>query len=329
MPASFSDVGVVVTGGAGLIGSFLVDELVQCGARVRVVDDFSKGRESHIAHHDGRVEVIRGDLENADFACNALAKADIVFHLASRAFGVGYSSTHHFNMLEHNERITNNVLGALYRSRPKHLLVVSSSCVYRDDGPSTIAEVPVFDGEPEDVNRGYGWAKRFLEQKAEIFSSETGVPISIVRPFNIYGERYQWLGDKSQAIPMLVKKVMDGSDPVFVWGSGTQRRSYIHAVDCARMMLAVVRAQHRGPVNLGTPQTITMLGLVGLICQLAGLRPQVEIDMTKPEGRFVKSADMSRFYQIAPAFALKVPLKCGLQRMLSWYKSTFGAPVGR
>ncbi len=319
----------LVTGGAGLIGSFVVDRLVAAGASVIVVDDFSKGREAHITPHLNRVEVRRGDLEDPAFANKALAGADIVFHLASRAYGVGYSSRHHFDMLEHNERITSNLLSALYRHRPKHVLLASSSCVHRDDGPDTVPELPLFDGEPELVNWGYGWAKRFLEQKGVIFSRESGVPITIVRPFNIYGERYRWVGASSQAIPMLVKRVLDGEDPVTIWGSGRQRRNYLHASDCAAAMVALAaRGWSAGPVNIGLEETVSMRELVEAICRVAGVAPVLNTDETKPEGRFVKSADSRRLREALPGFAPEVSLEQGLQRMIEWCRGPLGPSAG-
>jgi nucleoside-diphosphate-sugar epimerase len=320
----FKDRTVAVTGGAGLIGSFLVEWVVAAGARVVVVDDFSKGQREYLAAVLDRIDIREGDLEDRMFARRALAGADVVFHLASRAYGVGYGQGHHLEILQHNERITDNVLDAVDRSRPAHLMVTSSSCVYDDDGPDTVPELPLFIGEPEKVNWGYGWAKRFLEQKATMYAREAGIPTTIVRPFNIYGERYSWVGQYSQAVPMLVKRVMDGEDPVVIWGSGQQRRSYIHASDCAAMMAALVARRHvDGPVNLGTKETIAIADLVGLICRAAGRSPKITCDREKPEGRFVKSADMSRLQAVVPDFAPTVDLPAGLGRMIEWYHRTF------
>ena len=178
-----------ITGGGGLIGSFLVDDLVARGASVVVVDDFSKGRRANLAHQAEAIEIREVDLEQAGSALDALEGCEIVFHLASRAFGVGHGAGRHWEILAHNEAITNNVLDAVARQRPDHVLITSSSCVHRDDGPDTVGELPLFDGEPEMANWGYGWAKRFLEQKAMVVARETGVPMTIVRPFNIFGER--------------------------------------------------------------------------------------------------------------------------------------------
>ena len=104
---------VVVTGGAGLIGSYLVEALLRRGARVTVAHDFSKGRRGNLAGVIGQVAIREGDLEQPDAMQRALDGADVVFHLASRAYGIGYSSANHVLLLRHNERITNNLLEVL------------------------------------------------------------------------------------------------------------------------------------------------------------------------------------------------------------------------
>lgn len=316
---------VAVTGGAGLIGSFVADELVAAGAKVVIVDDFSKGMYSNLANCASRVEVRTGNLEDRIFTREALADAEYVLHLASRAYGIGYSENHHLEALLHNEQVTNNLLEQMAETPPRHLLVTSSSCVYRDDGPDTVAESPVFDGDPEKANLGYGWAKRILEQKFSILAGQTGLPVTVVRPFNIYGERYRWVGAYSQAIPMLVKRILDGENPVVVWGSGQQRRTYLHARDCARIMLRLVAQGHRGtPVNIGLEETVSIRELVETICRVAGKAPQICFDSTKPEGRFVKSSDATLLRSLLGDFPVTtVDLEEGIRRMLGWYAFTF------
>ena len=311
----------IVTGGAGLIGSYLVDHLVARGIRVTVIDDLSKGKLSNLETCSGKYSFRQGDLEDRNFACEALVDADVVFHLASRAFGVAYSANRHLQILEHNERISTNLLEALRRNPPRALLVTSSSCIYPDDGPETVPELPVFVGEPEEVNLGYGGAKGILELKASLFEKETGVPTTVVRPFNIYGERYAWQGQYSQAIPMLVKRVMDGDDPLTIWGSGNQRRNYMHADDCAWCMMRLVEEGVAGPINIGTEETITMKALVELICLKSGRAPAVMTDTSKPEGRFVKSANSALLKKSIPDFRLSIDMDTGIGRMLGWYAS--------
>jgi UDP-glucose 4-epimerase len=320
---NLADKAVAVTGGAGLIGSFLTNRLVAAGARVVVADDFSKGRREFLASAASRIEIREGDLEQIDAMEKALAGAEAVFHLASRAFGIGYSADNHLAIFEHNERITYNLLDVLARRPIQHLLVASSSCVYPDDAPTPLPELLPFTGEPESANSGYGWAKRFLEQKMTLLARHTGVPLTIVRPFNIYGERYRWVGEASQAIPMLVKKVMGGADPLVIWGSGNQRRNYLHAVDCADAMAGLVECGFTGTVNIGTEETVSLRDLAERICCLAGRNIQLVYDPEKPEGRVVKSADSTRLRAVYPGFRVSISLDEGLQRMLGWYRAAF------
>lgn len=314
---------VAVTGGAGLIGSFLVERLLAAGARVVVADDFSKGRREYLAGISAAIELREGDLETLPAMHAALDGAEIVFHLASRAYGVGYSAGKHLAILEHNERITANLVHVLRQRPAVYLLVASSSCVYRDDGPDTLDERPLFDGEPEAVNWGYGWAKRLMEQKCLLLAREIGMKLAIVRPFNIYAERYTWMGDHSQAIPMQVAKVLGGDDPVVIWGSGQQRRNYLHAIDCADAMVGLIEAGFSGTVNIGTEDTVTMNELVATICRVAGRAPRLVHDNSKPEGRRIKSADSTLLRRSYPGFRRTVSLEDGLARMLGWHARNF------
>ncbi len=315
---------IAVTGGAGLIGSSVVDLLVDQGNHVIVIDDFSKGLKENLSQSRDKIEVREGNLEDRKFAIDALSDCSIVYHFASRAYGVGYGEGRHLEILNHNERITTNLVEAFQKHRPEKALITSSSCVYDDNGPDIISELPVFDNKPEHANRGYGWAKRFLEQKMRLLMEETGIQVTTVRPFNIYGERYKWVGEFSQAIPMLVKRVLDGVDPVVVWGSGNQKRSYIHAHDCARMMILFLQSGYvGGPVNLGTTDTVSMRELVQLICKTAGLNPEINFDRSKPEGRIIKSSDTNLMDKILVNPSFKISLEEGIQRMIWWYNTNF------
>ncbi len=255
-----------------------------------------------------------------------------MFHLASRAYGVGFSQKNNFEMFRFNDLINTNVLDAIAYHRPAQALVVSSSCVYPDDGPTPMPDCLSVTGEPERVNWGYGWAKRILEQKAIIYIKETGIPITVVRPFNIYGEHYNWVGESSQAIPMLVKRILDGENPVVIWGTGNQRRNYIHALDCARAMIRLLdNGYFERPVNIGREETVSVRGLVDRIAEAAGIEVALVADRTKPEGRFIKSADSSLLTAaLGDDFEWKISLREGLERMIGWYHKTFpaGSPTG-
>lgn len=197
----FYDRKVAITSGAGLIRSYLADESTAIGTNVVVIDELSKGLRSNLSVCASRIEIRVGDLEDPDFSAESLADAEVVFHLASRAYCIGYGQGHHLETMVHNERITNNLVAALTAHQQKQLVIASSACVYGDDGPDTMAEALVVDDEPEMANWGYGRAKHFLEQKSSILSRETGIPVTIARPFNIYGERIRQLANSLTEMP--------------------------------------------------------------------------------------------------------------------------------
>ena len=316
---------ILVTGGAGLIGSYLVDLLVKDDNEVVVIDDFSKGKLENLKQNLNHIELKEGNLENIEFVKKALEGIDIVYHLASRAYGIGYSKSNHTNILLHNERITNNLIDVFKSKKPEKILIVSSSCVYSDVGPDVISEDEPLINEPEIANMGYGWAKRFLEKKFIIFSNETEIPLSIVRPFNIYGERYNWVGEYSQAIPMLMKKVLDQNNPIVIWGSGNQKRNYLHAYDCARIIKIIMeKNDEKKIVNIGSEETISIFELVQLIMKVTGNNLEVKFDTSKPEGRFIKSSDTTILKKILEGKKLhSISIEDGLSKMIGWYEKTF------
>jgi nucleoside-diphosphate-sugar epimerase len=316
---------VAVTGGLGLIGSFLCEQLVAEGARVILVDDESKGTWKYIPDLRENVEYRKRDLTQPQAAVEALAGAEYVFHLASRAYGVGFSQKNNFEMFRFNDLVNTNVLDAIAHQRPAQALVVSSSCVYSDEGPTPMSDSQPITGEPERVNWGYGWAKRVLEQKAVIYAKETGIAITVVRPFNIYGEHYNWVGESSQAIPMLTKRLLDGESPMVIWGTGNQRRNYIHALDCVRVMMRLVENGYiERPVNIGREETVSVRDLVRRLAHIAGKDVELICDRSKPEGRFIKSGDSSLLMAaLGDDFSWEINLETGLQRMAEWYGATF------
>ena len=319
---------VAVTGGLGLIGSFLCEQLAEAGAKTILIDDESKGSWRYIEHLRPRVDYRRKDLAAPKQAIEALADCEYVFHLASRAYGVGFSQKNNFEMFRFNDLVNTNVLDGIACHRPRHALVVSSSCIYPDDGPTPMSDTQPVTGETERVNWGYGWAKRILEQKAIIYQKETGIPITVVRPFNIYGEHYTWVGESSQAIPMLTKKILDREHPLVVWGSGNQRRNYIHARDCASAMMQLVENGYfERPVNIGREETVSVKDLVNRIAAIAGLEPDIVFERSKPEGRFIKSADSKLLLAaLGDDFIWRVGLQQGLKCMVDWYGLTFAKP---
>ncbi|MBI1745041.1 MAG: NAD-dependent epimerase/dehydratase family protein [Acidobacteria bacterium] len=316
---------VLVTGGCGFIGSYLVEELVKEGAAVTVVDNLSTGVLSNLAAVIGDVRFIEADLVHFDKCMDACRGMDVVMNLVGKTNGVGYSSSHHGEMLFENTITQLNMLEAARRRDVKRFLVVSSSCVYPDDAPVPTPELPVMAGLPEQANEGYGWAKRIGELQAQFYHRETDMTIAICRPFNPYGGRYAWRGElNSHVVPTLIKKIMDGQNPLVVWGSGKQRRNFLHARDTAKlMMLLTDRYAGADPVNIGYEEDVSVAELVSLMCQQAGHHPEVIFDTSKPEGRFQKCVDATLLRKVTDNYEPKISMSDGIRDMMAWYQQTF------
>ncbi len=315
----WKDKKVLVTGGAGSIGSYLVELLVKQGAKTTVVDNLEAGRKENLSSVIKKIELVVGDLRDRKVACEVTKNKDIVMDLAGKAYGVGYSGAHHSQMLASNVLINANVLQNSCENGVERYLVVSSSCVYPDDYPAPVPELDVNVGEPEKVIEGYGWAKRFAEIQARYFAKEfPKTKIAIARPSNAYGgTRFHLDAEKSHVIPALIKKILDNNNPLVVWGSGEQTRNFIHVVDVARaFMLLIEKYPTADPVNVGTGQLISIKELVYQLLKLSGKEHiRVVFDRTKPEGRKHKGIDVSKLKGLG--FEPRVQMEDGLLEMIN------------
>jgi nucleoside-diphosphate-sugar epimerase len=313
---------VLVTGGAGFVGSYLVEDLLALGADVRVLDDLSTGAAENLMHLSGEIELLEGDLRIPEVARASVSGMDVVLHLAARAYGMLRSMENSPEVMRDNSLMGLHLLDACVEAEVERVLMVSSSCVYPDDAPIPTPELPVNQGLPESVNEGYGWGKRLVEIQSHYVHEKYGLPIAIVRPFNAYGGRYRWQGEASHVVPSLVKKVLDRNGPVVVWGSGQQVRDLLHARDFALgFRLATECAADCDPVNLAGGTAVKLVDLVRKVAEVAGIGAvKVELDRSKPDGRPCKRADLTKLGQKVPAFRQTVSLDDGLRDMIEWYE---------
>lgn len=311
---------VLVTGGAGFVGTYLVEDLLAQGADVRVVDDFSVNPRGEFPLA-ADAEVIEGDLRDPEVARSSVAGMDVVMHLAARAYGMLRSMENSPEILRDNSLMSLHVLDACVVAGVERALMVSSSCVYPDDAPVPTPELPVSQGLPESVNEGYGWGKRLLEIQSAYIHEKHGLPIAIVRPFNAYGGRYRWQGARSHVVPSLVKKVLDRNGPVVIWGSGRQVRDLLHARDFALgFRLATECAVDCDPINLAGGTPVRLIDLVDKVAELSGIEVEMDFDPSKPDGRPRKQADLTKLRRKVPAFRQTVGLEQGLTEMIEWYE---------
>jgi len=284
----WQDKRVLVGGRCGFLGSYLVPQLVEAGAGVTVVDNLDNGHVDNLKPVADRVEFIQADLRDMGVRDRVTRGQDMVLNLAAKAFGMEYSRAHNGEMLVHNLLSTLAPLEAARQNEVERYLIASSSCVYPDEAVIPTPELPVLTGMPESVNEGYSWAKRIQELAGAYYAHDYGMKVTIVRPFNPYGGNYRWgTEDKAHVIPSLVKRIMDGEDPLVVWGSGQQRRNFLHASDATRLLMKVVEKDVIAtPVNIGYEDDMAIAELVNLICEISGRHPRIVFDMSRPEGGF-------------------------------------------
>jgi GDP-L-fucose synthase len=315
---------VLVAGGAGFIGSYLTELLLAAKARVTVADNLSRGSERNLAAVATQIHFMKVDLKNMESCEQACTGQDVVMNLAAPAFGVEYSMAHHGEMLTETTLIGFTLLEAARRKGVRRYLVVSSSCVYPDDAGIPTKEEEGWKGEPETINAGYGWAKRMVELQARYYAKEYSMQIAIARPFNAYGPRERLEGDKAHVMPALIGKALSGDDPIVVWGSGEQTRSFVHGRDFALGLMLI--AEHYAvadPVNLGHDRETSIRELAERVVVLTGSKSKLMFDKTKPEGATRKSADVSKLRAVTHGFVPQITLDHGLQEIIDHFRSHY------
>jgi len=313
---------VLVTGGGGFIGSFLVEQLLARGrgVRVTVADRLRPHKRRNLAAVWKDIRFASADLADT-VACRRLCRGqDVVLNLAASVGGVGWNSTHPASLFRDNMAIGLNVLDAARREDVARCLVVSSACVYPRDCAIPTPEAEGFRDAPEITNAGYGWAKRMHEYVGRVYAQEFGMSVAIARPYNAYGPRDHFDPARSHVIAALVKRVCDGEDPVDVWGDGSTTRSFLYVEDLARGLLEVAEKYPRAdPLNIGADDEISVKDLAATIVRLAGAGARLTFDPTKPSGQPRRRCDTTKAKK-AIGFEARVGLEEGLAKTIAWYR---------
>ena len=313
---------VLVAGGAGFLGSYLVELLVADGAQVTVADNLSRGHAENLATVDADVRLLQLDLRSMENALVACDGQDVVLNLASPVAGVEYSQSHQGRMLTEVTQLATTVLEAARQAGVIRYLYCSSSCVYPDDALVPTPEHESERGSPEACNEGYGWGKRIGELQARYYAREYGLEVAIARPFNSYGARQHMDGDldRAQLVPALISKVLEPSETLVVWGSGNQTRSLVHGRDTALALKLLCESYASAdPVNVGHADETSVRTLVELLLDITESTKQVVYDTTRPEGPPRKAADVSKLRAVT-GFTPSTDLHAGLSEMVAHYQ---------
>ncbi len=319
---------VLVTGGAGFIGSYLAEHLVDRGADVVVADNFSRGDVGNVAHIEDEITVRPVDLTTHKGAVAATEGVDHVFHLAAAVGGIHYIQRENVHGLAPSVLMNQHVLEAARVNDVDRLLFASSACIYRQehDGLNRFSEDQAIPANPHST---YGWAKVLGEVACDAYHADTDLDTACVRIFNAYGPRESLDPDSSHVIPSLCRKVVeaDPGDAIELFGDGSQQRGFIYVTDLVEGMVRAIERKADGePVNLGNgEEVVTIEELAGTIIDISGKDLTVEHDLSKPTGTDRYAADTTRM-EAALDWTPTTSLEEGLETVYRWVERELTGP---
>jgi GDP-L-fucose synthase len=301
---------IMVTGGAGFLGSRVVAQLQEHGAR----DVFVVRR----ANYDLRdIDAVRRCLEDA--------RPDVVIHLAAVVGGIGANQETPGRFFYDNAIMGIQLMEEARRRRVAKFVTIGTVCSYPKFAPVPFCEDGLWDGYPEETNAPYGLAKKMLLVQGQAYRQQYGFNAIFLIPVNLYGPGDNFDPDSSHVIPALIKKCIDarnsGAASIEVWGTGAASREFIYVDDAAEgIVLGTERYDGAEPVNLGVGSEITIRELVEAIVELTGYRGKVVWDTSKPDGQPRRMLDTSRARERL-GFSAGTAFRDGLSRTIAWYEA--------
>ena len=302
---------VLVTGGTGLIGRPLVEMLIKRGAKVRIasLDDSSR---AHPEAEFKQVNLTR--FENCMEVCEGM---DFVFHLAGIKGSPAMTMKKPASFFVPTISFNTNMMETARQCGVERYLYTSTIGVY---SPAEVFyEDDVWKTFPSKNDKFAGWAKRMGELQAEAYKIEYGWDkIAIVRPANVYGPYDNFNPNNAMVIPSLIKRTLDGENPLIVWGDGSPIRDFIHAKDVARGMLLALEKGVGHPINLGSGIGVSIKKIVEIIVNNMKIKPKVFWDTSKPSGDKKRLMDISRAKAIG--FQPMISIEEGIKKVMDWYQ---------
>jgi UDP-glucose 4-epimerase len=310
---------VLVTGGAGFIGSHIVDSLLEQGHDVVVFDDMSSGRMENLRDSKNRIEFIKGDILDYDSLKRASQDVDVISHQAAQ-LEIFRCIDNPIYDLKTNTIGTVNVLRAAAENSVKKIINASSACVY-----GQAEETPQYEDHPRNPNWEYGVSKLAAEKYCEIYENKHGMTIPSLRYGIVYGER-EWFG---RVMPIFIKRVMENK-PLVIFGDGEQLRDFIHVSDIVSMHDILMEKNVSGPYNVSTSIGTSVNKLVGVLKEVSGKDVEIIYDDVEegtaskhfPERKRIPSELKKMILGNKKAMRLgwkpNIDLKTGVKRFYEW-----------
>ena len=302
---------ILVTGGAGFLGSFVVRKLLERGAPKKNIS-IPRSKELDLCKWENCVKAVRGQ--------------DIVIHLAAIVGGIGYNQKIPGRMFYDNLMMGTQLMEAARQTGVKKFVAIGTICAYPKFTPVPFAEASLWHGYPEETNAPYGLAKKMLLVQAQAYRQQYGFNAIYLLPVNLYGPGDNFKPESSHVIPALIKKVADaqktGQKYIDVWGTGKASREFLYVEDCAEgIVLATEKYDKPDPVNLGANREIKIKDLVKLICKLMDFKGEVRWDKTKPDGQPRRMVDAT-LAKKEFGFQAKTDFEEGLRKTIDWYQKS-------
>ncbi|MGQ9833169.1 MAG: GDP-L-fucose synthase family protein [Candidatus Villigracilaceae bacterium] len=334
-PHFWSDKRVIVTGGAGFLGSFVVEKLIARGAAdilvpriefydltdrddiCRLLDDAMMPPAQRPAHLN-----ITG-FKPSDLAAFQPANL-IIIHLAAHVGGIGANREHPAEFFYDNLMMGVELMHQAWKRGVGKFVAIGTVCAYPKFTPVPFKEDDIWNGYPEETNAPYGLAKKMLLVQAQAYRQQYGFNAIYLLPVNLYGPRDNFDLNSSHVIPALIRKCLEaqqrGDKEIVAWGDGSPTREFLYVEDAAEGILTATE-KYNGPepVNLGSGYEISIKDLTEMIIRLTGFQGKLTWDTTKPNGQPRRGLDVSRAYTYF-GWKAQMPFEEGLRRTIEWYK---------
>ncbi|HMY58734.1 MAG TPA: GDP-L-fucose synthase [Pseudomonadota bacterium] len=299
---------IVVTGGAGFLGSFVVEALTARGCQNVFVP---RSREYDLVD----MSAVRRLLDDA--------RPDVIIHLAARVGGILANQQNPGRFFYDNLMMGVQLLDESRRFGVEKFVATGTICAYPKHTPVPFREDDLWNGYPEETNAPYGLAKKMLLVQSQAYRAQYGFSSVVLFPVNLYGPRDNFDLTTSHVIPALIRKVVEamraGRDEVPIWGDGTPTREFLYVADCAEgIVLATERFDDSQPVNLGSGQEISIATLAQQIGNILGFRGRFVYDQSRPNGQPRRALDCSRAEKLF-GFRATTGFETGLRRTIDFY----------
>jgi GDP-L-fucose synthase len=299
---------VIVTGGAGFLGSFVCEKLRELGCR----DVFIP-----------RIEVFDLSSEDAVKRLYRSVKADMVIHLAANVGGIGANRANPGTFYYENLMMGALLMEHARRNAIPKFVALGTICSYPKFTPVPFKEDELWNGYPEETNAPYGLAKKMLLVQAQAYRQQYGYNAIVLFPVNLYGPGDNFNLESSHVIPALIRKCVEAQDrgdkEIGVWGTGAATREFLYVEDAAEgILLAAEKYNEPDPVNLGAGFEIAIRDLVSLIARLTGFEGRIVWDHTKPDGQPRRCLNVERAWKKF-GFRARTSFEDGLRKTIAWY----------